>query len=538
VYLLFESTTPLQEAGKFVSRKPSKGFQVRDSNSKTLTVLPAAKKNGRGSFLWCGEWKQIDTLKEHLFLFGAIRSGKSVLLNIAMKGILQAIKPGSKVRLIIFDTKGETRSILKGMSFTNFKFINLCDLLSYAWDISVDIGRNYILATALGYAYFPEGKDSDQFWQNAARSIFIGIIYSFIYLGRDYHLGDICNALNADQTVLIKLLEQCPYNQGVINTYLKGDAAETLAGIKSNLQNTLEKIQFAAAHSQKVARDKKVSLRKFLKSEEVLVIEFDQQAPEISTTELQAIFGFLAALVAASPDSKEERTFVLVDEFRMLGRIRAIVSFVVFCPSKGARLIGSTQSIAGLWDVWGKEIAEELLENFTVGFLKLKGTETAKWASEHFGKIHIKRKSFNVGQQKEASVSRGLQEAIEPKIVDSEFTSIQETSPDNGLTGIFRTESGEVVKRTFSWDFILKNLPQEAPNDGIKRREGDDQMLVPWSETEQEYFMTGRKVIEEDFTENSLVYKLIDNEIKDYLWEVSKELAQNFIDDLNSNDES
>src|SRR5262249_19376606 len=135
--------------------------------------------------------------------------------------------------------------------------------------------------------------------------------------------------------------------------------------------------------------------------------------------------------------------------------------------SKGAAVVLGFQDIAGLYDVYGKEVAEELVgQCSTKAILRLNSPETAAWASRVLGTHEVieSRRGQSRSYQRSLtakgtwgdSISHGL--ATRPLVLESEFFDLPETNPENGLTGYFITAAGGAYKDHLPGSWIASQL--------------------------------------------------------------------------------
>ncbi|MBW4464665.1 MAG: type IV secretion system DNA-binding domain-containing protein [Pegethrix bostrychoides GSE-TBD4-15B] len=478
-----------QEARKEQLQAINQALQQRAAPSPKQVMMQqisALSSSSKYHIFFGGEFIDIAMLDGHFFLSGVAGSGKTLLTQIAQAGVLKAIKPGRNYRAIIFDTKGDVLPVLEGAGVP-YELMNINDIRAVAWDISEDC-TTFDAADQLGYIFIPKDKASDPFWSDSARAILVGVMKAFIYQhGRDWGLHDVANALSLDETNLIKVLEGFPGNHGLINTIFRSASDKTKDGIKMQLYTHLQKLTSAAVHSQHATN--RISLRSFLSSEGVLVISQDLTSRETSNPVIQAMFRMLVNLINASSDSSSRRTFIFLDELRFIGLLSGLNEAAIFGRTKGVRLWLTNQVVEGIYALYGKNEAEEILANCIYkSVLRTTSPLTAKWAESLSGSIEVWEEVPSTGYgQGGASGGNQFQRHKREKFYDSEFLNLPLPNRKDGLTGFF-TSPTEGVMKNIPGDVLealkpaVKNVPAQVSKPMRL------QMLSPWSNKELEKF--------------------------------------------------
>ena len=155
------------------------------------------------------------------------------------------------------------------------------------------------------------------------------------------------------------------------------------------------------------------------------------------------------------------------------------------------------QDIAGLHDVYGKEVADELVGQCSIKvILRLNSPETAAWASRLFGSREVlesrrghsrdfKRSLPSLGHDSE-SVSHGV--ATRRLVLDSEFFDLPVTSFQNGLTGYFITPMTGAFKDQMPGPWLVEHLlPPNPVAPNFSPRPTEHQFLKPVPEVSEEH---------------------------------------------------
>ena len=172
-------------------------------------------------------------------------------------------------------------------------------------------------------------------------------------------------------------------------------------------------------------------------------------------------------------DANSRRTWMFLDEVREAGRLEGLSRLLTKGRSKGVAVVLGFQDIAGLHDVYGKEVAEELVGQCSIkAILRLNSPETAAWASRLIGSREVIESRR--GQSRDCrsslpslghtgeSLSHGI--ATRRVVLDSEFFDLPVTSPQTGLTGYFITPLTGPFKQHLPGSWLNEHLLPPNPD--------------------------------------------------------------------------
>lgn len=507
--------------------------------SPLLVVEPHIERHQiRNSLFWGHQFHTLDQVQGHFLTVGTTGSGKTLLTSTTMRTALMSLAPGKDCRAIIFDSKGDSLSILKRMQQRGelqvpIKGIAINDSRCGAWDISRDAQR-YDTVRDIAAALLPQRpQEKDSFWQDSARGVMIYILKSFIYRrGSRWTFSDAYNAAFSTTDELVKIISWFPRGDDVINLLLnREDAPETAAGIMANLFTQLEKLEGAAAHDQLARR--RISLEEFLQNDEVLVIGQDLTARQASIPYVSAIFERLSELIVSLPDSGTRKIFLFLDECRFLGLLPRLLELITFCRSKGLHCFLAIQGIEGMQSLYGKEVADEIFANCDYKlFLSLGSRTTAEWAAHAIGQTPMvtPHRSFSYGLSPVSSTQADVQRR--DRVFASDLLDIPLPDPSRGLFAFARSNRVNPNATGLFYPPEVINHLRPLPAAGTPNQvpwPTKDFYVKPWTTEEREAFFSDvRDDAESSFyrSTSSTVSRAIAGEVFDLVAEIVRQTIQ------------
>ncbi len=473
-----------------VERVHLRGRSMRTSREAALTFAKALPL-GDTSLQFGRQALPSSAAGTHFAIVGATGSGKTILQRLLMQSALPLVGRNLGHRALVYDAKQDAVSMLAGMKLTcPVYLLNALDSRSVAWDMAADVTCP---ASALQVAslLIPEAKsDSNPFFTNAARHLLYGTALALIHLGQPWTLRDLI-LRSRDGPRLRELLANCPHTEFLLQYF---EHTGTFQNILSTLLTHLCPFEvIAAAWDGRQA----VSLTQWMREEAVLVLGSDEPHRAAMDALNRLIFRRLTELVLGSEELRPgdtRRTWFFLDEVREAGRLDGLSRLLTKGRSKGAAVVLGFQDIAGLHDVYGPEVAEELVgQCANKAILRLNSPKTAAWASSLLGTREVIERqagnskstpqSLSTASSRSESVSHSV--AARPLVLDSEFLGLPETNPANGLSGYFITPaSGPFCDHLPGETIAAQLLPPDRSVPNFVPLPVNRQYLRPWTETE------------------------------------------------------
>jgi hypothetical protein len=456
--------------------------------------------------VWWGNHLVALSEMQHALTLGTPRSGKTLHGSCTFASVVLATisRPGRK--LIVFDTKGDYRAFLEGIHLEwkipiYYQVLNVSDLLCSSWDIAADFD-DYARLYELGYLIFPEVKGENAFFQDSARAVSLAVMSSFTYRhGQDWTMADLYNALTSDIKTLKEIIRGFPRGEEIVQLLLDTRAAETFDSIRMTIQAQIERLRIPAAHIQR-SKGGKLSLKEFLASpdDQILVISQDLTAEAVARPIVQSAFKRLTDFINAREGVEiPPDTFIFLDELEFIGKLPGLQNAANFARGKGLILFLMTQTVEGLYRVYGKETAESIMSDCPFKALfRNDSLTTGQWCRDLIGKHEIWENEWTSGYSNQSiNVSRVRKRIREDAVLASDLRKLPRPTLDSGLTGMFLSEEyGDELWKTISSEELDGPVPPSAEYQ-TSPLNPEDQIIEHWSAAERAKYVGGRTVQEQ-----------------------------------------
>jgi type IV secretory pathway TraG/TraD family ATPase VirD4 len=424
----------------------------------------------------------------HMAFVGATGSGKTLLQRLLLQSALPEIGRGRGHRALLYDAKRDLPSMLAGMGLNApVRILNPLDARAVAWDMAADIS-NPSLAQQAALLLIPETKhDNNPFFSRAARHLLSGVITSLLlrFPGAWTFRQVLLIARDPDRMEdAINAVESTRY----IGRYFEHEA--TFQNILATLLTFLAPYEILAASWDRCSE--RISLNQWLAEESILVLGSDDANRVALDTVNRLLFRRLSDLLLSQPEGSA-RTWIVLDEVREAGRLDGLSSLLTRGRSKGVAVVLGFQDINGLRDVYGREVAEEILGQCnTKVVLRNNSPDTTEWCSKLFGFREVIEttpgSSRNVrglvpDVSRSASTSTGI--VRREVVLDSEILGLPQAGLDEGVTGFFLNPLTGPYRDHVPGEWLKAHLlpRQKAVSDFIPRPDAD-QFLRPWDEND------------------------------------------------------
>ena len=428
----------------------------------------------------------------HFAFVGATGSGKTILQRLLMQSVLPRMGSGLGNRALVYDAKQDVLAIIRGVDLRcPVHLFHPMDARAAAWDMARDVtSPNAALQVAT--TLIPQSnRDANPFFSNAARHLLFGVLSAFIRRSPgSWTFRHVLLAVR-DAESLQRVLKQDESTRHLLQYFEHEGTFQNI--VSTILTCTAPYETIAASWDRSTWR---LSLRDWLTEESVLVLGNDESNRVAVDTLNRLIFQRLTELVLALPENStpgHRQTWFFLDEVREMGRLDGLSRLLTKGRSKGAAVVLGLQDVNGLRDVYGREIAEEILgqcNNKVV--LRLNSPETATWASHLFGMREVMESSrgqsrsrsfralgLDTGGSRAESVSNSISKR--EVVLDSEFFGLPETTPANGLSGFFLSPTTGGFPDTIPGPWITSNLrPVDPTTPDSQPCPESHQYLRPW----------------------------------------------------------
>lgn len=346
------------------------------------------------------------TLFRNLLLMGGAGSGKTTIINQAFRQLRDPATddPNDRYFAIVFDTKSDYiahRDFLRPGDYiigNSSRFRRR----SASWNIFAEVlvdgeePENYEANAREIASILFEGRGSttQPFFANAARDLFAYTIIYFIRRCKDKGgawLGNLnnqalCSFLrNYDAEQLgekFSIYEDMRF----LKSYFGNGTSNQALGVFAELHSMLSDC-FQGIFIRPAALDKSFSIRKAVrqKGNHALFIEYDMALGHILTPMYRLLVD-LALKEALSSQTTPGRTYLLLDELKLLPKLTHLQDALNYGRSHQVAVLGGIQTVDQLYSIYGEHPAQEILEGFGSLFaLKTTDHASREYISRRFG---------------------------------------------------------------------------------------------------------------------------------------------------------
>jgi hypothetical protein len=434
----------------------------------------------------------VSALVTHLMVIGSSGSGKSLTLRLLMQGCLPKVSPVTPCRGVVFDPKRTAYPDILGMEDISAEVIilNPFDARASSYDLAKDF-TCFTHAESLAEILVPEGKGAtDPIWYLAPRSLIVGVLVLFMNNAPgNWRFADLIRATDS-----LKLLTALLNSSADTKRYAEILGAEkTALNIYSSLRAEMDKFRSTAALWERCSTS--ISITQWLLGGLILLLGENEESRPAMKAINTLILTRMSQMLLAEGDCPEPRTFICLDELQSL-HVESLQELATKGRSKGICLLLAFQSILGMYQMYGREIAESMLSQCRFkGFLKQSDQESAKWSAQAIGDTEIKRQqgssNFEPILMGFTGISRrqGATEIIQQKnlVLPSEFINIPPINPitGQGLTGYYQVMGCH--RHYEPWQSLKNRLhPSSEYVADFEPAPAHYQRLQPWTEADWE----------------------------------------------------
>jgi DNA polymerase III delta prime subunit len=356
---------------------------------------------------WGGVPHPLHRANLHFLVAGVPGTGKTLSIRMLLQSIFgsqsAARLPGSD-RAVIYDPKLEFYPIFRGMGVeaSRINVLNPFDARSTPWDLAADYNSPSD-AHQLARTIIPTPESHSQpFFPKSAAALLAAVIS--VCMRRMPGAWDLAEVLMRCLTTgtMEETFAQDPANPYVViarNLLKEGTTRDNvLAELTSHLFEYLP----IAACWRRARQDgrKPVSVKEFLvQRDAVILLGANQTHSEalgaINRLFLKRLAEHTLDHVADGQWQARNRTWLVLDETRELGKIPGLADFINKGRSRGVCAVLGFQDYAGMKQAFGENVAHELTATCAHKLFLRLGAESAEWASRSIGKCEVRETHFS-----------------------------------------------------------------------------------------------------------------------------------------------
>lgn len=418
-----------------------------------------SKWSGRGIHIHPKIQISRDRETRGVVVVGAIGSGKTVVIKNILKSLVER---GD--RCLIYDNKGDFTSEIASIvdpKKTSLGLVAPWDKRSMRWSVARDV-RSVAAARELASRLIPEPSSNAQ-WAQGAQLILSGLIVSLARdRGCNWSWADLAECCAAEYPTL---RESSIAGQPLANGLLPPEPTVTTASYLANLTAAAGGLiaDLAAADAEAAERSAKSwNARDWVtgkqKGPRIVVLQDNEDYKTAAQALGSAVIRSIRGALSSMPESKTNRTWLVLDEFPQLGRVQGIDGVIDTGRSKGVCVLLGFQTRAKIADLYGEAFTDALLGNFGTQIICRSGSaETRRWAADQIGTQKIRQTVTNesatanalfVGQRQNQSTNE--QYVTQNVVWETDVAGLGRRG--DGINAILVTGSANYVCRVW-WPF-------------------------------------------------------------------------------------
>lgn len=439
-------------------------------------------------------------------IFGVVRSGKTSILRLIAQDLLPQVGPNGPrpARALVYDPKRDLTPFVVHLHQKQNNesdeslvvFTNPLDARSAAWDLAKDFDRpTYAkeLANLLVPAQAHETRDS--FYPRVVRLVLRAVIQSFIKtVPRAWTLRDIILA-TLSQGDLEQILSRTPDTGDILEELHQNK--ETYGNLRISVLEKLEDVWILAAlwhHSGA----KRFSLSDWMRDDPKTLLL--TQVPDERSLMLRVntlLFNRAGQMLLNQPEKPPIATYLFLDELGRAQKLDELPNVLAEGQSRNISFVLAAQGIELLQEVYGENVAEDLLSHCrNRAFLAL-SAKTAEWAAKVVGKRKDLELHESVGSgadpnrpQNNRSFQWHEQWAIMPEeffVPVLQYTRVQ-PSRNVPLRGVFMSDPGfgTVPDEEIPSDVLIEQMLRPvAKVEAFEERPKEHQELPRWTDQDR-----------------------------------------------------
>lgn len=358
-----------------------------------------------------------DRETKHQLVVGRTGGGKTVAIAPMIQQVIKRLstnKEGLQAhdKLIIFDNKGDFTRWVTCADGSAPTILAPWDARSPAWDIARDCGTR-AEAAELAARFIPD-SGNDPMWASGARQILTGFMVKLqCELLDKWTWRDLADLLAVPLNDVSGIMEQY-HPEGLRAVEQVEGAQKGKGGAASKTTQSLMitlSAQMSGVYRMAEAWEnstEKWSVSDFLTGHridedgvitplpQVVILQGNATYSEIQKSYIQGVIAMLAgrvnspAYVECKPS--EPGLWLFLDEVPQIGELPWLKPFLEIGRSKGMRCVLGMQDVSQMYEIYGKEAAEAIL-NIPQGFIfaGLGGESSPMWAANMIGKRRVAR---------------------------------------------------------------------------------------------------------------------------------------------------
>ncbi|MBX9806056.1 MAG: type IV secretion system DNA-binding domain-containing protein [Alphaproteobacteria bacterium] len=323
-----------------------------------------------------------DKEKQHTLIIGTTGSGKTNCIH----ELLQQIRV-KKQRAIIVDMTGAF--IEKYYRPEKDIILNPQDARSKPWHVWGDCPKSHHIRLIASVLIPSDNKGNESYWTKASRVVFMATAEKLLALNRLNNTEFLRYATNGP----IREIESF-YSDTQAAAIVNSDAAETVMGVRSNLQAHTECITFFKE------TDRSFSIREWVQDEKNEGWLFLSSPPQLreEIAPLMTLWTSIATdALMGLPHSQERRLWIVVDELPAIKKLPKLQMMLAEIRKYGGCAILGAQDMSQLDEIYGHNIVKSIANLCSTKVVfRIEGAEIAERMSKWLGVQEVSETMENI----------------------------------------------------------------------------------------------------------------------------------------------
>lgn len=387
------------------------------------------KRNKETTSLQIGEVRFPESAEvKHGLVLGRPGVGKTLLLSRFIEQLRERGKRG-----VIYDFKGDyvERFYRPGRDL----LFNPVDDRCVAWNVFNEM-KTVADINAVAHSLIPPARQTDPFWNEGARDVFTGLLYS-LYQRNLKTNADIWKAVSAPSKDIAAWLDAARGGKSG-HRYVEDPAGKQALSILSVM------MQFVKCFDLLSRVDGDFQIKKWLEQGEGWIfVTNDAQTAGTLRPAISLFIDLLGRQLLSMPDDADRRIFFLLDEFGTLQPLSTIVDLLKLSRSKGGSVWLGIQDVGQIDEIYGDRLRQTIVNGCgTAAIFGVSEPNTAKFLSAKIGETEFleTEETYSMGvDDRRDGVSLMRRRKVEPLILSSEIMELKDLEfflriPNYGLT--------------------------------------------------------------------------------------------------------
>ncbi len=365
---------------------------------------------------------------KHALVLGRPGAGKTVLLSQYLEKLIDRGEKG-----VIYDFKGDY--VERFYRPERDLIFNPVDERCIAWNIFNEI-KTFTDVDAVAHSLIPSAHLSDPFWNDGARDIFAGLLYSLYHRNLKTN-AEIWKAVSAPARDISSWLKNIPGGARGYR-YVEDPTSRQAMSLLAVMMQYVKCFELLS----KIDGDFRIS-EWLEKGTGWLFVTNDAETSETLRPMISLFVDLIGRRLLALSEDYGRRIFFILDEFGTLQSLSTIVRLLTLSRSKGGSVWLGIQDLGQIDKIYGEPLRQAIVNACgTAAIFSVSDPKTAKFLSTKIGETEFleTEETYSMGvDDHRDGLSLMRRRKVEPLILPSEIMQLKDLElylqiPNYGLT--------------------------------------------------------------------------------------------------------